>query len=100
MFNQFQPCLGYLGMVPMTFPAHWLQEKDPICDKEQPGGRCEGSPTGQGAMTRMVDLWHWVAHIIFIYIYIYTHIITYNYDQWHVYIYIYIYGFLFGIFPL
>lgn len=31
-------------------------EKDPICDKEQPGGRCEGKPTGQGNCTYSIEI--------------------------------------------
>lgn len=27
-----------------------LQDKDAKCDKGQPGGRCMGTPTGQGAV--------------------------------------------------
>ena len=82
-----------------------LQEKDPICDKEQPGGRCEGPPTGQGGVwpvdggfmalgcTHDIYLYMYIFMCIYIYIYVYIYICiyTYNYDQWRIYIYIYVF---------
>lgn len=49
-YDTFYPGAKWYAL-PGKCPAKVWQDKDDVCSEAQPGGRCEGTPTGQGNCT-------------------------------------------------